>query len=296
LHRTTQGCHRDLLSGPWEYGLAVAAGPAGEVYISDYYSIWRIAPTPPGPAATPSPSIPGAAVRNAASNLPAIVEYPSPTPFHPPIRIEVNDAIAPGEMVRITGTCLGPLEPGTGGSAVLFDNVPAPLLRVQAAEILAIAPSAIAGKSTAVLSVDYLGGRASATLDVQPAAPGVFTTQAAQAAAINEDLTLNSPRNPAPAGSVVALFLTGAGLTEPPLEDGVPAAPPSPPLALGIQVSVAGVPAEVLYAGAAPGLAGLAQVNIRIPEVAPSDAAPVKLTVGGIGRNQPVTLAVASSP
>jgi uncharacterized protein (TIGR03437 family) len=163
-------------------------------------------------------------------------------------------------------------------------------------EILAIAPRSIAGTRTATLTVDYLGGRASATLDVQPAAPGVFTTQAAQAAAVNEDLTLNSPRNPAPAGSVVALFLTGAGLTEPPLEDGVPAAPPFPPLALGIQVSVAGVPAEVLYAGAAPGLAGLAQVNIRIPEVASSDVAPVKLTVGGIGRNQPVTVAVASAP
>jgi adhesin/invasin len=206
--------------------------------------------------------------------------------------VEVNDAIAPGEILRLTGTCLGALEPASAGSTVLIDDVPAPLLRVQSAEILAIVPRSVAGKSTAALAIDYLGGRAATTLDVQPAVPGIFTAQATQAAALNQDFTLNAPGNAAPVGSVVALFLTGAGLTDPPLDDGVPPAPPFPPLALPVEVRVSGTPAEVLYAGAAPGLAGVAQVNIRIPAIPPSDAALVKLTVGGIGRDQPVTLSV----
>jgi uncharacterized protein (TIGR03437 family) len=50
----------------------------------------------------------------------------------------------------------------------------------------------------------------------------------------------------------------------------------------------------VLYAGGAPGLvAGVLQVNARIPPEAPSgNAVPVLLTVGGFSSQPEVTLAV----
>jgi len=92
-----------------------------------------------------------------------------------------------------------------------------------------------------------------------------------QAAALNEDGTLNSPQNPAKPGSVVMLFGTGGGATAPPSVAGEVT-----PLELRrLQASVDvwlwdKVQAQVQFAGAAPGLlAGVTQINIRLPEVIP---------------------------
>jgi uncharacterized protein (TIGR03437 family) len=45
--------------------------------------------------------------------------------------------------------------------------------------------------------------------------------------------------------------------------------------------TIGGVPAEVTFAGAAPGLPGVTQINIRIPATAPTGAA-VPLIVTGV--------------
>jgi len=60
-----------------------------------------------------------------------------------------------------------------------------------------------------------------------------------------------------------------------------------------VTASVAGIPAEVTYAGAAPGLvAGVVQVNLRVPDaVSPSLAVPVTLTIGQVA-TPGVTLAI----
>jgi uncharacterized protein (TIGR03437 family) len=62
---------------------------------------------------------------------------------------------------------------------------------------------------------------------------------------------------------------------------------------LPVRVTVGGEPAEVLYAGGAPGLvAGVLQVNVRIPSgVAPGEA-PVVLRVGSARSQSFVTIAV----
>jgi uncharacterized protein (TIGR03437 family) len=175
---------------------------------------------------------------------------------------------------------------------VLFDGEAAPLVSVQATEILVIAPQDVASKGKVTVTVKNQSASTSVVLNVAAAVPGIFVSSGSQAAAINEDGSLNGNDHPAPAGSVVALYLTGAGLTDPPAVDGVPPAPPFPQLALPITVTVGGVDTEVVYAGAAPGLPGLAQVNIRVPRVAASAAVPVHVAVGGISRNQLLTIAV----
>lgn len=62
---------------------------------------------------------------------------------------------------------------------------------------------------------------------------------------------------------------------------------------LPVTVQVGGLVAEVLYAGAAPGLAGVAQINVRIPlGTSDSNFVPIQVDIGGNSRDQAVTIAV----
>jgi uncharacterized protein (TIGR03437 family) len=67
---------------------------------------------------------------------------------------------------------------------------------------------------------------------------------------------------------------------------------PLPQLALPVTVTVGGTSAPVVYAGSAFGLPGMAQVNIRVPAVAASNAVPVQVAIGGNSRDQAVTIAI----
>jgi uncharacterized protein (TIGR03437 family) len=107
--------------------------------------------------------------------------------------------------------------------------------------------------------------------------------------AINEDGTMNSADHPAPRGSVISFFATGLGQTDPPLNDGQ-IAPGAAPATLGTSVDFFkgrydyAVPAEVLYSGAAPGqVAGVYQLNVRIPLDAAIGHSQLRLNVSAIG-------------
>jgi uncharacterized protein (TIGR03437 family) len=90
------------------------------------------------------------------------------------------------------------------------------------------------------------------------------------------------------------LFATGEGETSPPGVDGKPAAEPWPRPQLPVKVLIGGVEAELLYAGAAPGMvAGLLQVNARVPAgVAPGAAVAVELRVSDTSSPSGITMAV----
>jgi uncharacterized protein (TIGR03437 family) len=82
-------------------------------------------------------------------------------------------------------------------------------------------------------------------------------------------------------GSIVVLYGTGFGMLDSQPADGI-TADRAVKTQFGVTASIAGVPAEVTYAGSAPGLvAGVVQVNVRIPDsLTPNLAAPVSLTIG----------------
>src|SRR5205085_7664107 len=174
-------------------------------------------------------------------------------------------AVAPGEMIAIFGSGLGSAAPAPlqweptgypplswGGTQVLFDGIPAPLLYVQAGQVGAIVPYAVSGKSATVLTVSYQGqSSAPISVPVAAAAPGIVTTDSSgrgQGAIRNQDGSANSPGNPAPAGSIVVVYATGEGQTKPAGVDGKPADAVAPRPILPVTSTVGATDAEVKYA------------------------------------------------
>jgi uncharacterized protein (TIGR03437 family) len=104
---------------------------------------------------------------------------------------------------------------------------------------------------------------------------------------------LAAPGAAVTAGDVVTIYCSGLGEVIP---ANVTAGSPAPldvleNTAHPVTATIGGVSAPVQFAGLTPGFTGLYQVNLTIPTVAPSDTAPLVLTVGGQA-SQPVTLAV----
>lgn len=306
--RQTPNCSRSAVTGS-PSSLFLAMDTQGNFLVSDPFgnSVWRIADAPVTAPDVPSPYLDDLGIRNAASNL-TVTMYVTPThcgPFCQPVPVTVKDSIAPGEILRITGGCLGPLQPAAAplidgrlptawqGTQVTIGGVAAPLLSVQSAEILAVVPGGAAPGSSLPLTVINQGVTATSTqLSVSAAVPGIFMAQGTEAAILNSDLTWNSASNPAAAGSVVSVFLTGTGLTDPIIPDGVPAFEPLPRIAQSVTVTIGKAAADVLYAGAVAGLVGVTQINFRVPALSPSSAVAIQVAVNGITLQQNATLAV----
>jgi len=187
------------------------------------------------------------------------------------------------------------------GTSVYFNGAAAPLLYTSATIVAAIVPYALNYQTSAQVTVVYNGQTSMATtVPVAETAPGLFTLDSSgsgQAAAFNQDFTLNSVSNPAPVGSTVILYGTGEGQTSPAGVDGKVAAatglPPSP--VQNVSVTVGGVPAVIDYKGGVPtSVAGLLQLNIEIPTGVPAGSSvPVVLTIGGVP-SQTVNIAVST--
>jgi uncharacterized protein (TIGR03437 family) len=135
---------------------------------------------------------------------------------------------------------------------------------------------------------------------VTETSPGIFTTTqtgTGQGAILNYEFpnyTPNSPENPAPPGSVITLFATGAGRWEEEIEEASISVAARPFVARPVSLNIAGEPATILYAGAAPYQSmGMLQVNAIVPRGAPSGQQPVVLTIGGTDNaQQKVTIVI----
>jgi uncharacterized protein (TIGR03437 family) len=242
------------------------------------------------PSAAVVPSFQASSVVNAASFLPG--------------------PVAPGEIVTVFGTGFGPgplktlqLTAGLanttlGGTRMLFDGVPAPIVYTVKNQFSAVVPYVVAGKSSTQVQVEYRGTRsAPVTLQLAPAAPAIFTLESSGrggGAVLNQDSTVNSPSNPAPIGSIVSIFATGEGQTSPAGIDGKPGSDPVPHPILPVSVTIGGQTVTPKYAGGAPGsVAGVLQVNVQIPSgIQTGSAVPVVVQVGNTSSQAGVTIAV----
>jgi uncharacterized protein (TIGR03437 family) len=220
-------------------------------------------------------------------------------------------AVAPGEIVVVGGRSLGPSTNATlqltatglvatslGGTRVLFDGIPAPLVYTTQNQVSAVVPYAVDGHSQTSLQVEYQGVlSAPLVLAVARVAPGIFTLNksgSGQGAIVNQDGTVNGPDNPAPRGSVVSIYGTGEGQTVPPGIDGSLAA--STDLrhpVLPVTASIGGQNADVAYAGSVGDqISGLFQANVLVPlSITTGGAVPLMLTIAG-SSSQTVTMVV----
>ena len=198
-----------------------------------------------------------------------------------------SGAVAPGEIISVFGSTLGPSTPlgvqldasgrvstQVGGTQVLFDGIAAPLLYVSSTQLNIVVPYEVSGST--IMQVLYQGNpSATTTLGVTASSPGIFGIA-------NQDGSVNSSTSPAPAGSVLVIYGTGEGQTNPAGIDGNVNNSIFPAPVLPVSVKIGGQIANVLYAGAAPGfVSGVLQVNVQIPS--------------GLTGSQPVQLAIGSA-
>jgi uncharacterized protein (TIGR03437 family) len=157
-------------------------------------------------------------------------------------------SVAPGELIAIKGTNLGPATSQTftvnsnntvsstlGGVQVTFNGVAGIPTFVSSTQINVIVPWELAAFSgTVQMVISYNGGQSTPiTLNLTPVSPAIYTQNATgqgAAAAVNLSPNVASPYNgaagttypgttqpvaPAPQGSFVAFFLAGCGVTIP---------------------------------------------------------------------------------
>jgi uncharacterized protein (TIGR03437 family) len=242
--------------------------------------------------------------------------------------------VSPREIVSIFGQNLGPSTVSTAtpsGTPQAFPNVLngiqvaftigintvyAPILMTSGNQINAVVPVAVAtvlATTNPTVSVQVINS------NVTPAAftaafnlmviledPGAFTFGGlgqGQAAVLNYNSTsstysINSTKNGASRGSTILIYATGMGDLATSVADGVVATEAGTLADDTVRVDIAGQPAVVSYAGAAPGaVAGLVQINAIIPPtVAVGTAVSLTVSVGAATtsrRSQPsVTIAV----
>lgn len=214
----------------------------------------------------------------------------------------LGGVVAPGEIVSVYGAGLGPvsglatsfdaqtelLPVAAGGVSVKWNGTAAPLYYVSGGQLNVQVPYELAGSTTAALTISY-GGVQVAMASVPEAAthPGVFPL------IFNSDGSANSATNPAAAGSVIYLFGTGQGVTNPPSITGADAVSVYPDPAASVSLTADGRDLGIVFKGQAPFTAGVFQVNARLPaDLGPGTALPLVLTVGGAQAQSGLTVAV----
>lgn len=230
-------------------------------------------------ASAPSIAAPGG-VTNAASGVPG--------------------PVAPGEFIAIYGSNLAPSlssSPGypyatsLAGTQVILGGQALPLQFVSPGQINALVPFGAAPNGPQALRVLQNGVYSLPyTVTVAAANPAVFTQaqsgQGAGAIVVVEASGasfLATASQPAGAGDVLEIYCSGLGAVSPAVADGAAASLTAVSNTVNaVTATIGGQPAQVLFAGLAPGYAGLYQVDAVVPPgLAAGANVPVVLSQAG---------------
>jgi uncharacterized protein (TIGR03437 family) len=223
-----------------------------------------------------------------------------------------NEPLSPGSIVSLYGINLAaapmdspaaPLPASLGDVSVTIGGIAAPLYYVSPGLINFQVPWNLVGQQ-AFVSVNYNGKTGIAQpVALAPADPGLLAADgsgtgqgvivAADTGALAAPAGAFTGSSPVSRGDYVVIYATGLGVVQNPLPSGAAAsATVLSSLANTPAVTIGGVPAYVQFAGLAPGFVGLYQVNVCVPQSAPSgDTVAVMLSAGGFNSNT-VTIAI----
>lgn len=244
-----------------------------------------------------------------------------------------SGTVSPGEIITIYGAGLGPagitsfsgasvptsLGVAGANTSVTIDGNATPILYTSPTQISCIVPLAVAPGTASGpkvnLVVTYNGTPAATPFKVNVAAtnPGIFTLgPSGQGAILNintsvtpNDYSVNGAKNTATAGSWVAIYATGFGVTNCTSAPGSACNSPAPTEsqfvgggvvtpAGAVTVTISGQtvtsPIAVVPVGS---VIGLLQINAQVPaSVASGSAVPVVISVGGVSSAGIATMAV----
>lgn len=211
--------------------------------------------------------------------------------------------------MTIFGSGLGPQQPVSfqlkdgklptelAGTRVLVEGQPIPILYSSYWQINAVLPYSIPGYFR--LAVEYKGlqGEWKAPAHRVSTDLSIFTfdgSGSGRAIALNQDGTPNSAANPAKAGSVITLYGTGGGATNPAGRAGEITALELrtliSPFALSLEPG--DTPLTPDFAGAAPAqISGVDQINLHLPDPLPELQNKSAVTLR-VNTSQTVTIAV----
>ncbi len=207
----------------------------------------------------------------------------------------ITASIAPGELLTLFGTGLASSTLTTqggnafplslGGVSVTIDGIKCPIYYVSSTQLSVVVPYEVASNMTGLANIQVTNNNTASNvvqMYLTDAAPGAFSQTAngiglaaALHAATGAEITLSNPMQP---GEYISLYLTGLGPVSPTVTDG--ALGPSSTLSIADVYNAGnltvlfndfgpngstGNQGTVNFAGLAPGLAGLYQINVQVP-------------------------------
>jgi len=212
--------------------------------------------------------------------------------------------IAPGGLISVFGTNLSPLNMASSeiplptalaNSCLSVNGLPIPILFVSPTQVNAQMPFQAIGDVTLILRTPG-GVSDSYNLVIEPNAPSVFLASVGPETNVptvvrNDDNELVTPSHPIhrQSGSALIIYLTGLGQTTPAVATGQPA--PSNSLSTSLvapTITLGGVELPVLFAGLAPGMVGVDQINVAVPFNVPEGmSVPLVITQGSVSTSIP---------
>lgn len=207
-----------------------------------------------------------------------------------------QEGISPCSLATIFGQNLAageakaeklPLPTELAGTRVTFDGHAAGLWYVSPGQVNLQVPCELGAPARVRVQVMREGIASSEVhVDLTDISPGLFKT-GELTIFTDEQYRLVSKDNPAQAGKVYTAWATGLGITNPPALTAVPAQPSALAWTINpVRMVIGGQEAEVLFAGLAPGLVGVYQVNFILPNTTTRGVVEGSLVVGVVGDKQ----------
>ncbi len=279
--------------------VVLALGPQGRIYLAGETAMPDV-PLTPG-----VPYSPAASERTASGVFITAFDPSLPSPpvqlscAVDPATMALVGPLAPGQLLSLFGTDMGPALPLTGlnsnartvpvslgGVNVSFDGTPAPLLYVSANQINLQVPFEIMNSSSTLMQVQFNGAVVATRLfAVTPRNPSLFITPGTQlqqcahtgssdlfsvVATLANGSAASCANLPAP-GSEVAVFVNGLGVDALNRVTGsiTMSSPPSIDVPFDVESTSGSLQGDALT-DMPNAISGLGRVNLRVPSPAPT--------------------------